>query len=430
MKRLFCLVPMFALTAFEGGTLRFPVVERMKDYTPQGAGVFRITERLSTGVPENIFSVKYLPDGKRVLVTTVDFNIYLFDLESKQVVWKVDNKMKYEAEFDGPRLFDVSPDGKYFLTQWQVEPERQGAERALLVRSTQTGAEVRRFNAEDSRFYSVSANVDYRKPSAAEQKERTEAGLGKNWVYTVDTARYIENGSQIIVGYKHNMQGPNLYDRSVKIYDAGSAKKLREFQLTCDKESANWDQPAGFTIGHLKFPFVYSAKRKSVIFGTAHGRIHEIDFATMDKNAKTPLVENKPAGKVLYNPIADSSELAEKNFQSVRFMMLSKNESVLLASAGTENYTIQIYGYNLGSKKEILKSSIFEAGRLDALGANTLVVGASPGGKFLIADIKEGRLLFHAGSQQYFSGSIFDANPVKDEVLTAESGTELVLLRP
>src|SRR5262249_12950663 len=156
----------------------------------------------------------------------VDFNIYLFDLRARKIIWKVENKMKYEAEFDGPRLFDVSPDGKTFLTQWQIDPLKQGSERALLMRSLSDGAIVKKFDPEESRFYSVTASVDYRKPSAAVQKERADAGLGKNWVYTVDAARFIENGTQIIVGYQHNMEGPNLYDRSVKIYDA-AGKKLR-----------------------------------------------------------------------------------------------------------------------------------------------------------------------------------------------------------
>lgn len=426
----FCTLPLLA----QPSVIRFPAVERLEQSRVDARSAWKIVRRIEPRIDgQNIYSLKVHPDGKSVIVGSTDFFIFRVSLSDGRMLWKTEAKMKYQKEFDGPEIYDISPDGKTFLSSGQTRPEEQASERFLVIRSCADGSIVRSFPVERSVFYSKSANVDYRYPGPEEEKERNEAGLAPNWILTLAEARFVEGGAKIIASFRHNMEGPNLYDRRLIVFEAQSGRKVSEMQLTCDRETANWEQPAGFEIGHNTLPFLYNPKRKSLIFGTAHGRIHEIEPAEMTRNQKIEAVEDKTPGKVLFVPVSTSEDMAEKDRQTIRYLAASPDGKTIFASAGTEAGFIQLYAFDYATKKEMFHSTLFDAGRILAPSADILVVGGIfSSGKFQIADIRSGRLVFapEAGDDDAVSVSIFDTNPAFREVAALSRGNTIALIRP
>jgi WD40 repeat protein len=417
----------------EPKSFHFPEIARLEDNPVEAETAWRVQKTLDINTNgENVFSIKYHPDGKSLIIGTTDFNIFRIRLSDGSQIWKASAKMMFQKEFDGPEIYDVSPDGKYFLSLGQARPEVQASERFLVLRSLDKGQVVKNFPVEQSLFYSERANINYRYPGAEEEQRRIESELGFNWILTIDQATFIEGGKKILASYKHNMEGANFYDRRLVLYDTATGKKLNDFQLTCDPTTANWDQPAGFEIAHIQFPFTYSNKKKTILLGTSHGRIHEVDESTMAKNIKIPLVEKKPAGNVVYIPLSDSEDLATKDRQSVRSIALSPDGRILYVSAGIEGGYIQLYAFDLESKKELFRSTLFDAGKLIAPSNDILVIGGMfSSAKFFIADIKSGHLVFAAENEEnYVHPQIFATNPLFKEVAGLRGGNRIAIIRP
>lgn len=381
---------------------------------------------------ENIFSFQYLPDGKSIILGTTDFNLYRIQLKDGSQIWKANAKMMFQKEYDGPAIFDISPDGKSFLSFGQTDPNIQASERFLVLRSTDNGQIQKSFPVIQSEFHSLTAAIDYRFPGEEEAKQREEAELGMNWIMTIDRAVFIHGGKRILASYKHNMEGPNFYDRRFIIYDTKSGKALLDYQLTCDPETANWDQPAGFEIAHFQLPFVYSENRKSILFGTAHGRIIEITEQTMIKNKNTSLVENKLAGDVLFIPLSESEDLATKDRQTIRSLSISPDNRYLFISAGVESGYIQFHVFDLKIKKEIFISSKVEAGKIISASNDFIVIGGNHSSNdFYIIHASKGTLVFsNVGLESNLSTSNFASNPVGKEVIAVSGGNKISFLRP
>ncbi|MCE9599308.1 MAG: hypothetical protein K8S54_15195 [Spirochaetia bacterium] len=432
MRKFFTVFCISAATLFaQSASIRFPRVDRLNDNAVDASTAWKIVRRLEPQIQDqNIFSIKYHPDGKSVIIGTTDFFIFRVSLEDGRMLWKTEARMQYQKEFDGPAIYDVSPDGKYFLSFGQTKPDVQASERFLVIRSSDNGSVVKRFPVELSTFYSVTAEKDHRY-SATEEAERLESGTGFPWILTIADAKFVENGNRIVASYMGNMEGQNFYDRRLIIYDATTQKKINDMQLTADPKTAVWEQPGGFEVGHIQFPFLYNPQKKSLLFGTAHGRIHEIDPSEMLSNNKTPLVENKTAGKVLFTPLSTSGDMAEKDKQTLRYLAYSPDRKTVFASAGTEGGYIQLYAFDYSTRKEIFHSTLFDAGRLLAPSGDILVVGGIfSSGKFLIADVRMGKLVFASQGEEHVSESIFDTNPAFREVAALVGGNTIALIRP
>lgn len=411
----------------------FPTISREGTNTADPTAAWQIQSRITPEIDgQNIYSFQYHADGKSVIIGTTDFYIYRISLLDGSLIWKVQAKMYYQKEFDGPKIFDVSPDGKNFLSFGQTDPNRQSSERYLVIRSSDNGSISKKFPAEFSVFYSHTADIDYRYPGDESKHNREAAGLSPNWIQTIDSAKYIDGGKKILVSYKHNMDGPHFYDRRLVIYETNSGRKLNEFQLTSDPNTADWTQPAGFEIAHHQFSYLHVNKRNTIIYGNAHGRIHEINESVMVQNSNIPLVEEKPAGPIVYIPLSTSPDLETKDRQTVRSVTVSPDGKNLYCSAGTEGGYIQVYGYNLETKKELFRSSFFDAGELIAPSNDILIIGGLfSSGKFNIVDTKKGILLFASNEEDnYIHPHIFSVHPKLREVLALSSGRELLILRP
>lgn len=331
----------------------FPTINREGRNATDPNAAWQIQSRITPEIDgQNIFSILYHSDGKSAIIGTTDFYIYRINLLDGSLIWKVQAKMYYQKEFDGPTIFDVSPDGKTFLSFGQTDPNLQSSERFLVIRSSDNGNITRKFPAEFSVFYSHTADIDYRYPGDESKQNREAAGLSPNWIQTIDSAKYIDGGKRILVSYKHNMDGPHFYDRRLVIYETNSGKKINEYQLTSDPNSADWTQPAGFEIAHLQFPYQYVNKRNTIIYGNAHGRIHEINESIMVQNSNIPLVEEKFAGPIVYIPLSSSPDLETNDRQTIRSLTVSPDGKMLYCSAGIEGGYIQVYGYNLETKKK------------------------------------------------------------------------------
>lgn len=404
---------------------------RSKKLDPKTAWKIQGTVTLDTN-GENVFSFKYLPDGKSILLGTTDFNLFRIQLKDGSQMWKSPAKMMFQKEYDGPTIFDVSPDGKSFLSIGQTHPDVQASERFLVLRSTELGQIQKSFPVIQSEFHSLTADIDYRYPGEEEAKQREEAELGRNWIMTIDQAVFINGGKRILASYKHNMDGPNFYDRRFIIYDTKSGKILFDYQLTCDPETANWDQPAGFEIGHFQLPFVYSESRKSIILGNAHGRILEITEAVMVKNKNTPLVENKQAGEVIFIPQSESEDLAMRDRQTIRSISISPDNRYLFISAGVETGYIQFHVFDLKIKKEIFKSKEVEPGKIISASNDYIVMGGNHSSNdFYIIHASSGNLVFsNVAEDTVLSTSNFAPNPLVKEVISITGANKISILRP
>ena len=121
-----------------------------------------------------------------------------------------------------------------------------------------------------------------------------------------------------------------------------------------------------------------------------------------------------------------------KDRQTSRHLTLSPNGKIAFISAGFEGGYVQLYTFDLGSRREIFHTTLFDAGRLLAPANDTLVVGGIfSGAKFLIADLQAGRLLFVSedNSAEYVHPAIFDTNPLTREVAGLGTGATILLLR-
>jgi len=434
VKKIHIIILLFILPILLfAQALRFPKIKREGTNIAPVNSAWKVIRQIEPDLDgESIFSLRYHADGKSVIIGTTNFNLFRIDLESGKKLWKAPAKMMYQKEFDGPEIFDVSYDGKHFLSFGMSNPEVQASERFLVLRSANNGNILKKFPVLQSLFYSERAAVDYRYPGTEEEKRREEDGIGFNWIMTIDSAMFIEGGKKILATYKHNMDGPHFYDRRLIIYDTSSGKKLQDFQLVADPETANFDQPGGFEIGHFQFPYAYSSSNKSVLFGTSHGRIHEIDESIMTKNFNTPLIEDKACGKIIYIPKSDSPDLDIKDRQSVRGLAISPNGKNIFVSAGTEGGYIQFYAFNKDTKKEIFRSSFFDAGKVKSPSDSIVVLGGMfSSAKFFIADVSTGQLLFSSDEEEnYVNPNIFDTHPTRKEVIGLSSGNHISIIRP
>lgn len=406
-------------------TAKFPSVPAAINSFNASQSKWQIVSRHSVkGLTATVYSFRFLPNGTQAVVATADFRIHLIDLATNGVVWSVFNKMNLEREYDGHTIFDVSPDGAEFLCNGQIDENSRSGERTLFIRSTKDGSVIKSLPAEFSKFYSIEADKDHRYPGKTRAEEHLSTGSGPFWMLTISTAKYIESGAQILTTYQHNMTGPHMYDRRAIVYSRKSLAKLRDFQLVADPAKADFSQPAGFTTGHFWFPVVYSRQKKSTYHGTSFGRVHEMTFAAAQQNQKNPLAEKKNPGQVIFIPLSDSPDMAEKDAQIIRHLSLSASGKTLYVTAGYENYMIQLYGVNTATKKEIFRTPITNVVRTDAMGDSYLIVSGQP---FYIANTVTGEVEFVASSATFDSG-VIDPHPTQRKILINTSGGEFLIL--
>lgn len=434
MRKLFFIsgLAVTLATGANSGSLKFPPVNRNGSNAVDANTAWRVAARVKPQVDgQNIYSFKYLPDGQSLLVATTDFYLFRVSAADGRQLWKQPAKMMYQKEFDGPEIYDVSPDGRTFASNAQTRPDVQASERYLVIRSCADGSVMKAFAPENSTFYSVRADKDHRYPGAAAAKEHLESG-GAYWLMSIDSARFFDGGRRIVASYKNNMEGPNLYDRRLVIYEV-SGKKSADVQIVADPQTANWDQPAGFEIGHMQLPYAYNPRKKTLIFGTAHGRVHEIEPAAMAQNQRTALAEAKNAGTVVFTPLSSSDDMQTKDRQTSRHLAISGDGQTVFLSAGFEGGYVQLCAFGLATRREIFHSTLFDAGSIQVIGNDTLAVGGMfSGAKFLIANIRGGKLLFVSEdhSAEYIHPAIFAVNPAAREVAGLGSGSTILLLRP
>lgn len=431
-KTLLAICALALCLGADSGSLRFPPVNRNGSNAVDAASAWRVAERVKPQIDgQSIYSFKYLPDGQSVIIGTTDFFLFRVRLSDGAQLWKTPAKMMFQKEFDGPSVYDVAPDGRHFLSFGQTEPTVQASERFLVIRSCSDGSVVRAFAPEKSTFYSVRADKDHRYPGAAAAKEQLES-RGAYWLMSIDSARFVDGGRRIVASYKNKMEGPNLYDRRLIIYEA-TGKKAADVQVIADKQTANWDQPAGFEIGHMQLPYAYNARKNSLVVATAHGRVHELDAAAMAQNQRTALAEAKNAGTVIFTALSTSDDMQTKDRQTSRGLALSPDGKTGFVSAGFEGGYIQLYAFDTATRREAFHSTLFDAGTLIAPSGDTLVVGGMfSGAKFLIVDTRAGKLVFVSEdqSEEYVHPSIFDVNPANREVAGLGSNGSLLLIRP
>ncbi|WP_369689767.1 hypothetical protein [Leptospira ellinghausenii] len=413
--------------------VKFPTIPNEGSNFTNSESSWSIQSRITPSIDgQTIYNIRYHADGKSAIIGTTDFYLFRISLLDGSMIWKTEAKMFYQKEFDGPKIFDVSPDGKSFLSFGQTNPNVQSSERYLLIRSTDTGGITKVFKPEFSLFHSITADIDYRYPGDAVKLSREESGLAPNWILTIDSAKFIDQGKRILASYKHNMDGPHFYDRRLIVYDTMTGKKINDFQLTADPNTADWTQPAGFEIAHYQFPYQYLEKRNTILYGNAHGRIHELNETNMNQNSKISLVEEKPAGPIIYIPESDSEDLQVKDRQTIRSMAITPDGNTLYCSGGVESGYIQLYAFNLISKKEIFKSPIMDVGEILAPSSQILVLGGfTSSGKFYIVDTKKGELLFVSDdNENYIHPNLFITHPKQKEILALSTGNQIVILRP
>lgn len=420
-----CILFPLLITAISAQNTRFPAIPAAINGFNQSQSKWQVVSRHRVaGLDGTVYSFKFLPNGTQAVVATADFRMHLVDLPSNRVVWSVSNRMNLEREFDGNTIYDVSPDGSEFLCNGQIDPESPSGERTLYIRSVKDGSVIKTLPSEFSTFYSVQADKDHRYPGKAKAQEHLDARLGPFWMLAVATAKYIEGGSQILTTWKHNMTGADFYDRRTIIYNRRSLAKLRDYQLVADPKKADFGQPAGFTTGHFWYPVVYNRAKKSTYHGTSFGRVHEMSPAAMQQNHSTALVEKKNPGQVVYIPLSDSPDMAEKDAQIIRHLSLSASGKTLYVTAGYENYLIQLYGLNTATKKEIFRTPIANVVRTDAMGDSYVIVSGQP---FYIVNTASGEVEFVASSATFDSGMI-DPHPTKQKILVNTSGSEFLIL--
>ncbi len=420
-----CLLILFFFTTVSAQNVRFPAIPGAINSFNQSQSKWQILSRHNIGrLDGTVYSFRFMPNGTQAIVATADFRMHLVDLSANQVVWSVSNRMNLEREFDGNTIYDVSPDGGEFLCNGQIDPQSPSGERTLVIRSTKDGSVLKTLASEFSTFNSVQADKDHRYPGKVKAQEHLSAGLGPYWMLAIATAKYIEGGSQILTTWKHNMTGADMYDRRAIIYNRRSLAKLRDYQLVADTQKADFSQPAGFTTGHFWFPVVYNRAKKSTYHGTSFGRVHEMSTQAAQQNQNTVLVEKKNPGQVLFVPLSDSPDMAEKDAQIVRHLSLSASGKTLYVTAGYENYLIQLYGVNTATKKEIFRTPIANVTRTDAMGDKYVIVSGQP---FYIVNTASGEVEFVASPATFDSGMI-DAHPTKQKILVNTSGGEFLIL--
>lgn len=114
----------------------------------------------------------------------------------------------------------------------------------------------------------------------------------------------------------------------------------------------------------------------------------------------------------------------------------SDGKSAIIGTTDFSIYRISLLDgsliWKVETKKEMFRSTFFDAGELIAPSNDILVIGGLfSSGKFNIVDTKKGILLFASNEDDnYIHPHIFSVNPKLREVLALSSTRELLILRP
>ncbi|WP_244310401.1 hypothetical protein [Leptospira noumeaensis] len=112
MRQYLLLFGILATTLWAAPTpdFKFPVIGREGKNTVDPNSSWQIQNRISPQIDgQNIFNILYHTDGKSAIIGTSDYYIYRISLLDGSLIWKIQAKMFYQKEFDGPHLFSVHP---------------------------------------------------------------------------------------------------------------------------------------------------------------------------------------------------------------------------------------------------------------------------------------------------------------------------------
>ncbi len=406
-----CLFSTLSLASFQ-----FPSVDYNSYNPPNDKVCWAVAKEFKIGNSDEITGFVYTPDGEKIIASTTQGEVYLFNLNTGTTDWKINLKANSVGY---PLVMDVHPNGSEFLVVFKSENETPI--RSIFTLSTKDGKVLRKTKEEESKFFQAGINVDHRKPSPAQIKEREETGLAPYWYLLPVYSKYAKSGSQIISLYTNVMTGPNLYDRVFILHDTKTGKVIWKYQLIADKENFDPEQPAGFKNG-LPLPTIVEKKEQNgFYYGTPHARIHILEEKSAKKNESKKDIEEMEAPQVFANPKSSNSSY-DNLAMPIRSLDVSEDQKNLWVSAG-EGGEHQVYALNSKTGVENFTSPVFGWGKLRIAPDNTTlaVTGTNAGYSLWIINSNSGKLQF-SGFDLGFSW-----NPKYKEAVIA--GTSLQILR-
>jgi hypothetical protein len=370
-------------------SFQFPSLDYNSFNQPTDTSCWYVAKEFKLGNSDQITGFAYTPDGEKVIASTQSREISLLNLSTGVVEWSI----KFSETNDQyPVVQDIHPNGSEFLVI--LKSESGEAPRRVFFLSTKDGKLLRKTAEEDSKFFQAKLNIDHRKPSPAEIKEREETGLAPNWHLLPYYAKYVKSGSQIISLYTNTMTGPNLYDRVFILHDAKTTKPIWRYQIVADKENFDSDQPGGFK-NSIPFPSILEKKDQSgFYYGTPHARIHILDEKVVKKNENKKDIEEMEAPLVFANPLSINSSY-DNLAMPIRSLDISEDQKNLWVSAG-EGGEHQVYAIDTKKGMSIFRSPVFNWGkaRIATDNKTLAVTGTNSGYSLWIVNSISGKLQF------------------------------------
>ncbi|HNN74492.1 MAG TPA: hypothetical protein PKN93_07565 [Leptospiraceae bacterium] len=400
----------------------FPKFSKDDFSNPSGESAFGIVRSIELD-DFAVASVRYLPDGQRVIVGSSDGRVALVDLASARAQWAVSPIANFR---DWISVLDVDPTGQKFV--FIVSGDQGDAYMTLYIASTQDGRILKKISGEKSNLYQkhFDYEIDLRYPGPDGEKKRLEEdNLAAYWLMVPYAARFTSKGG-LITSWKNSADTHAMYDRSFRLFDS-NFRKVWEYQVKADEKT--WDplEPAGFKNG-LPVPPIVEMTDGSFLFGTPHARVQQITDALAKSNMKKPNLVDQAFAPVFANPKSIHSEF-EDTAMPVSDLAVGADGKVYV-SAGDGGQR-QIYAFDGKTRREIFHSHEFDASHVQIspngkLLATGYLTGA--GSRVHIIDLERGKLLYMGprfGSMN--TGSVV-WNP-KFEQAAVASGSILLLSR-
>ncbi len=386
-KIFFLLLSFISIVSL--GSFQFPTLDYASYNPPNDNKCWAVAKEFKIGDSDEITGFVYTPDGEKIIASTNKGEVYFFNLTTGATDWKI-NVQANSAGY--PIVTDIHPNGSEFLVVFKSENETPI--RSIFILSAKDGKVLRKTSEEDSRFFQSALNIDHRKPSPAEIKEREETGVAPYWYLLPIYSKYAKSGSQIISLYTNVMTGPNLYDRVFILHDAKTAKVIWKYQTISDKENFDGDQPGGFK-NSIPFPSIVEKKEQNGFFyGTPHARIHILDDKVAKKNEPKRDIEEMEAAPVFANPKSNNTSY-DNLAMPIRSLDISEDQKSLWLAAG-EGGEHQVYAYNPKTGAETFRSPVYGWGkaRIAPDNKSLAVTGTSGGYSLWIINSSNGKLQF------------------------------------
>lgn len=260
----------------------FPKFSKDDFSNPTGESVFSIVRSIELE-DFSVSSVRYLPDGQRVIVGSSDGRVALVDLASARALWAVSPIANFR---DWISVLDVDPTGQKFV--FIVSSDQGDAYMTLYIASTQDGRILKKISGEKSNLYQkhFDYEIDLRYPGPDGEKKRLEEdNLAAYWLMVPYAARFTSKGG-LITSWKNSADTHAMYDRSFRLFDS-NFRRVWDYQVKADEKT--WDplEPAGFKNG-LPVPPIVEMTDGSFLFGTPHARVQQLTDALAKSNMKKP----------------------------------------------------------------------------------------------------------------------------------------------